>query len=691
MRIAATALIAGVLLGLTVPVASAAPTRYEAESATISQGVVESNHVGFSGTGFVNYDNVVGSSIEFSVTAPSAGNATLTFGFANGTTADRPLAVAVNGSTAAASVSFPGTGAWTAWQTRTLTVPVNAGTNTVRTTATTAGGGPNLDYLDVDVALSGPATEYQAESATVAQGVVESNHAGFTGTGFVNYDNVVGSAVQFAVTPQASGAATLIFRYANGTTVDRPMSIAVNGTIVVPSLSFPGTGAWTTWQTRVVGVSLNAGPNTIRATATTANGGPNLDKIDLGPAGEGEPPTVPTNVTVTGTTSSSISLSWTASTDNVGVVGYRVYEGTAIVANPTGTTATVTGLAPSTSHTYTVAARDAQGNESARSAPVTGTTRPATTGTPVAINGQLTVCGVHLCNQHGQTIQLRGMSTHGLQWYRQCVNNASLDALATNWTADVVRISMYIQEGGYETNPRMFTDLVHQIIEQVTARGMYAIVDWHMLSPGDPNVNLSRARTFFTEIAQRHNGKNNLLYEIANEPNGVSWSTVRSYAEQLIPVIRANDPETPILVGTRAWSSLGVSDGASETEVINNPVRATNIMYTFHFYAASHGTEYLNTLSRAADRIPMFVTEFGTQTASGDGGNNFTRAQQYIDLMASKKISWTNWNYSDDFRSGAVFTEGTCPNGPFAGTGRLKPAGVWVRDRINTPDNFPTN
>ena len=111
-------------------------------------------------------------------------------------------------------------------------------------------------------------------------------------------------------------------------------------------------------------------------------------------------------------------------------------------------------------------------------------------------------------------------------------------------------------------------------------------------------------------------------------------------------------------------------------------------MYTFHFYAASHGTEYLNTLSRAADRLPMFVTEFGTQTASGDGPNNFTRSQQYLDLMAQKKISWVNWNYSDDFRSGAVFTTGTCPNGPFAGTGRLKAAGVWIRDRIRTADDF---
>ncbi|HEV2784351.1 MAG TPA: cellulase family glycosylhydrolase [Actinophytocola sp.] len=681
------AAVAGVVVGLIAPTpTAAAPTRYEAESATISQGVVESNHAGFSGTGFVNYDNLTGSFVEFSVSTTQAGPATLTFRYANGTTADRPLTVTVNGSTAAASLSFPGTGAWTAWQSRTITANLNAGSNTVRAAATTANGGPNLDYLDVDVAA--PAAEYQAESATITQGVVESNHAGFTGTGFVNYDNVVGSSVQFTVS--GSGPATLIFRYANGTTTDRPMSIAVNGTVVAPGLSFPGTGAWTTWQTRVITANLNAGSNTIRATATTANGGPNLDKIDIGPGDEGQPPTVPTNLTVTGTTSSSISLSWTASTDDVGVVGYRVYEGSAVVASPAGTSATIGGLAPSTSHTYAVSALDAAGNESARSAPVTGTTRPAATGTPVAINGQLHVCGTKLCNQHNQPIQLRGMSTHGLQWYRQCVNNASLDALATNWTADVLRISMYIQEDGYETNPRFFTDLVHQIIEQVTARGMYAIVDWHMLDPGDPNFNLSRARTFFTEIAQRHNGKNNLLYEIANEPNGVTWSTVRSYAEQLIPVIRQNDPDTPILVGTRAWSSLGVSDGASETEVINNPVRAGNIMYTFHFYAASHGTEYLNTLSRAADRIPMFVTEFGTQTASGDGGNNFTRAQQYLDLMASKKISWVNWNYSDDFRSGAVFREGTCPNGPYTGTGPLKPAGVWVRDRINTPDNFPT-
>ncbi|WP_061290352.1 cellulase family glycosylhydrolase [Herbidospora cretacea] len=312
-------------------------------------------------------------------------------------------------------------------------------------------------------------------------------------------------------------------------------------------------------------------------------------------------------------------------------------------------------------------------------------------GTPVAANGQLRVCGVKLCNEAGKQIQLRGMSSHGIQWYNQCLNSASLDALATDWKADVLRISMYIQEGGYETNPRLYTDRVHSLIEMASARGMYAIVDWHMLTPGDPNYNLTRARTFFTEIAQRHNAKKNVLYEIANEPNGdsVTWSVIRNYANSLVPTIRQYDPDAPILVGTPAWSSLGISGPGDQTDTIRaNPVTGTNIMYTFHFYAASHGTQYLNALSRAADLLPMFVSEMGTQEASGDGPNNFSRAQQYIDLMAQKKVSWVNWNFSDDFRTGAVFTTGTCGSGPYTGTTRLKEAGVWVRDRIRTADDF---
>ncbi|MEV4114047.1 glycosyl hydrolase family 28 protein [Nonomuraea sp. NPDC049695] len=128
---------------------------------------------------------------------------------------------------------------------------------------------------------SSPGNRYEAENATISQGVVESNHAGFSGTGFVNYDNVAGSYVEFTVNAAAAGPATLTLRYANGTTAGRPMDIAVNGTVVAPAKPFDGTGSWTTWQSTTVSAQLAAGANTVRATATTANGGPNLDYLEV--------------------------------------------------------------------------------------------------------------------------------------------------------------------------------------------------------------------------------------------------------------------------------------------------------------------------------------------------------------------------------------------------------------------------
>lgn len=309
--------------------------------------------------------------------------------------------------------------------------------------------------------------------------------------------------------------------------------------------------------------------------------------------------------------------------------------------------------------------------------------------TPVATNGQLKVVGTKLTNQNGYPIQLRGMSSHGIQWYNQCLTDASLDAVAYDWGADVFRISMYIQEGGYETNPTYYTNLVKTLVNKVTARGMYALIDFHMLTPGDPNYNTSRAITFFTEMANTFKNNNNILYEICNEPNGnVTWNTIKSYADQVIPVIRAIDNDAPIIVGTRAWSSLGLSEGSSAQEILNNPLTFSNILYTFHFYAKDHRDSYLSHLDWASDRLPIFVTEFGTQEASGDGANDLTMSQRYMDLMRTKKISWANWNFSDDFRSGAVWTSGTC-SGTNWTTSRLKEAGMFIRNNMLSPaDDF---
>jgi endoglucanase len=307
---------------------------------------------------------------------------------------------------------------------------------------------------------------------------------------------------------------------------------------------------------------------------------------------------------------------------------------------------------------------------------------PAASGAK-AVNGPLKVCGTQLCDADGQAVQLNGMSTHGTQWYPQCVTSKSIDALANDWRADVLRVSTYVQEEGYEDDPAKFTARAQKFVDMALAKGMYAIIDWHMLDPGDPHYNLSRAKTFFTAMAKKYKDNPGVLYEIANEPSGVSWSRIKSYAEQIIPVIRAQDPDSVILVGTRAWSSFGLSEDGNESEVVNNPVRASNIMYTFHFYAASHREEYLSALDRASDKLPVFVTEFGTQNYEGEGANDFAMSQKYLDLMKRKKISWVNWNYSDDERSGAVFKKGVCDaDNKWTGTSVLKEAGVWIRNKI---------
>jgi poly(beta-D-mannuronate) lyase len=125
------------------------PVRYEAEKATLFQAAVATNHTGFSGTGFVDFTNATGGFIQWTVTVPAAGTASLAIRYANGTTTNRPMDVSVNGKVVAASRAFPGTGSWDTWQTVTVTAALSAGTNTIRVTATTANGGPNTDYLEV--------------------------------------------------------------------------------------------------------------------------------------------------------------------------------------------------------------------------------------------------------------------------------------------------------------------------------------------------------------------------------------------------------------------------------------------------------------------------------------------------------------------------------------------------------------
>ncbi|MGC4815259.1 SGNH/GDSL hydrolase family protein [Micromonospora sp. DT228] len=130
------------------------------------------------------------------------------------------------------------------------------------------------------------ANRYEAETApATCAGLIEANHAGYTGSGFCNGDNAVGAAVQFTVTAPAAGTATIGIRYANGATTDRPADVLVNGVTVRPGTAFGPTGAWETWTTRTLTVTVNSGSNTIRWNPTTASGLPNIDFLDLDSGG----------------------------------------------------------------------------------------------------------------------------------------------------------------------------------------------------------------------------------------------------------------------------------------------------------------------------------------------------------------------------------------------------------------------
>ncbi|WP_329265948.1 carbohydrate-binding protein [Streptomyces pseudovenezuelae] len=148
--IASAGLVAGTLVALSGTNAQAATTRYEAEaSPAICTGAVETEYAGYSGSGFCNGTNATGAYAQFTVSAPASGTATLSVRFANGTTTARAADIIVNGSTVS-SASFASTGTWTGWTTKTLTVPVNAGSNTIRLNPTSANGLPNVDYLDAE-------------------------------------------------------------------------------------------------------------------------------------------------------------------------------------------------------------------------------------------------------------------------------------------------------------------------------------------------------------------------------------------------------------------------------------------------------------------------------------------------------------------------------------------------------------
>lgn len=268
-----------------------------------------------------------------------------------------------------------------------------------------------------------------------------------------------------------------------------------------------------------------------------------------------------------------------------------------------------------------------------------------TSGTPVANHGKLSVKGTDLVDKDGKMYQLKGVSTHGLAWFPDYVNKEAFSDL-NSYGVNAMRLAMYTDEYGGYCNGGDKTQLKNLIDKGVTAcdeLGMYVIIDWHILHDLDPNVYIEDSKAFFEEMSKKYADHDNVIYEICNEPNGgTTWESVKKYAEVIIPIIRKNDKDAVIIVGTPNWSQD--VDIASE-----NPITGQeNIMYAVHFYASTHKQEIRDKVTKARENgIAIIVSECSITEASGNGSINYDEADKWADMIEDCNLSFFAWNLSN--------------------------------------------
>ena len=298
--------------------------------------------------------------------------------------------------------------------------------------------------------------------------------------------------------------------------------------------------------------------------------------------------------------------------------------------------------------------------------------------TPVSQHGQLSVKNGQLVDKNGKGYQLRGMSTHGLTWFPEFVNESAFKTLRDDWNTNVVRLAMYVDEWGngqcYMGNKSGSLELLEKGVDICIKLDMYVIIDWHVLNPGDPSKYTNEAKSFFETVSKRYAKYPNVIYEICNEPNGgASWSgNIKPYAEKIIPVIRKNAPNSVIIVGTPTWSQ-------EIDKPLSDPLSYKNVMYAFHFYAATHAGLRSNVENCVAQGLPVFVSEFGTCDASGGGANDFNETQKWLSYFDKQGISYCNWSICNKDETCSVLRPGTSANGNWSES-NLTENGKWMRN-----------
>lgn len=292
-----------------------------------------------------------------------------------------------------------------------------------------------------------------------------------------------------------------------------------------------------------------------------------------------------------------------------------------------------------------------------------------TNAQPVKNHGQLQVKGTQLCDAKGNPVVLRGMSFGWHNFWPRFYNADAVDWLYKDWNCSVVRAAMGIEpKGGYKQDSAGAVQKIKAVVDGAIRSGIYVIIDWH-----SHNINLQEAKDFFASMAKEYGSYPNVIYELFNEPDYESWQEVKDYSEQLIEVIRKYDPDNIILLGDPHWDQ-------DIHLVADSPLTGySNIMYTVHFYAATHKQDLRDRCDYALKKgVPIFISESAGMEASGNGAINDEEWSKWIDWAERNKISWITWSVSDKDETCSVLYPSADSNGHWADKD-LKQSGTKAR------------
>ncbi len=293
----------------------------------------------------------------------------------------------------------------------------------------------------------------------------------------------------------------------------------------------------------------------------------------------------------------------------------------------------------------------------------------------------LHVEGTKLYDEDGDVVQLKGISTHGINWFPEYVNKKAFKSLK-KWGANTIRLANYTMEyNGYCTvdaaGQKKLRSTIYKGVDYATDLGMYVIIDWHILSDCDPKTNQKTAKKFFKTMAKKYSDHTNVIYEICNEPNGgATWkNNIKPYAKSIIKTIRKYDDDAVIIVGTGNWSQ-------DVDAVIGSKLKDDNVMYALHFYAATHKDWLIDKAKKAIKKgVPIFISECNITEASGNGGVDRTSGKAWMKFINKYDVPYVVWNLSNKGETSALI-KSSCSKKSGWKTSDLTDSGKWWKKQM---------